>query len=169
MRNASAAVRVKLATAEPEFAREISDTVVDIVAQIGREAGIVSADPVAARAEAARLMHPERSGDFDTAAAARARKLDQAATALSLLGHVRYELAERALLEEKPDMLLIIARVGGLSWKSLKDMLHIQARHELDIDELLRARKDYEQLQVKTASEVLARYRARLAEERAAG
>jgi len=169
IRNASAAVRIKLATAEPDFAREVSDTVADIVAQIGREAGIVSTDPAAARAEAARLMHPERSGDFDTAAAARARKLDQTVTALSLLGHVPHDIAERALSEDKPDMLMIIARVGGLSWKSLKDMLHIHARHELDIDELLRARKDYEHLQVETAREVLARYRARLAEERAAG
>jgi uncharacterized protein (DUF2336 family) len=169
VRDASAAVRMKLATTEPDFAREVSDTVADIVAQIGREAGIVSAEPAAARADAARLMHPERSGDVDTAAAARARKLDQAVMALSLLGHVPPDVAERALLEEKPDMLLIIARVGGLSWKSLKDMLHIQAGHELDIDELLRARKDYEHLQVDTAREVLARYRARLAEERAAG
>jgi uncharacterized protein (DUF2336 family) len=168
VRDASAAVRVKLAAAEPDFAREVNDAVADIVAQIGRDAGIISTDPTAAKAEATRLMHPDRSGDVDTAAAARARKLDQSVMALSLLGHVPADIAERAFAEDKPDILMIIAKVGGLSWKSLKDMLHIQAGHELDIDELLRARKDYDHLQVETAREVLARYRARLADERAA-
>lgn len=167
IRNAGNAVRIKLAAADPDFAREVNDTVADIVAEIGREARIVSSDPALARTEAARLMHPERSGDVDTAAAARARKFDQTVTALSLLGHVPANVAERALAEERPDMLMIIAKVGGLSWKSLKGMLHIHAGHELDIDELLKARADYERLQPETAREVLARYRAHIASEAA--
>jgi uncharacterized protein (DUF2336 family) len=166
VRNASAAVRVKLAAADPIFAREIEGTIADIVADIGRETGIVSDDPALAKTEAARLMHPDRSGDVDTAASARARKVDQAAMALSLLGHVPRDVAERALAEDKPDMLMIIAKVGGCSWKSVKSMLQIQAGdHEIDIDDLLRARKDYDQLQLSTAQQVLARYRARLRAE----
>ena len=164
--NASAAVRVKLAAADPALAREIGEVVGDLVGDIGRASRIASGDPDLAKAEMARLMHPERSGDVDTAAAARARKIDQAATALSLLGRVPRDVAERALAEDKPDMLLIIAKVGGCSWKSLKGMLRIQnGDRDLDIDDLLRLRADYERLQLGSAQQVLVRYRTRSAAE----
>jgi uncharacterized protein (DUF2336 family) len=168
IRTASAAVRVKLAAADPLFAREVEESVADIVADIGRETNIMPADPILAKAETARLMHPDRSGDVDTAAAARARKYDQAVQALSLLGRVPLDVAERAMSEGKPDMLMIIAKLGGLSWKSLKGMLQIQAGRDMDIDELLRARKDYEHLQLMSAQQVLASYRARVKRENAA-
>jgi uncharacterized protein (DUF2336 family) len=168
IRTASAAVRVKLAAADPLFAREVEESVADIVADIGREANIISADPTLGKSETARLMHPDRSGDVDTAAAARARKFDQTLQALSLLGRVPLDVAERAMNEDRPDMLMIIAKVGGLSWKSLKGMLQIQTGRDMDIDELLRARKDYEHLQLVSAQQVLARYRARMKAESAA-
>lgn len=163
IRNASAAVRVKLAAADPIFARDIDDIVAGVVGGIGRDARILSADAEVARAEASRLMHPERSGDVDTLAKARARKFDQTALALSLLGHVPRDVAERALAEDKPDMLLIIAKVGGCSWKTVKGMLQIQAGDRpFTIDDVLRARDDFERLQLGTAQQVLARYRARV-------
>jgi uncharacterized protein (DUF2336 family) len=162
VRNASAAVRVRLVAANPVFAREIIETVGNIVGDIGRRAKLVSDDPEVAKFDVARLLHGERSGDIDTAAAALARKFDQATHALSLLGHVPLQVAERAFTEDKPEMLIIIARAGGLSWKSLKGMLRIHnGDRDVDIDNLLRMRQDFEHLHVDTARQVLARYLAR--------
>jgi uncharacterized protein (DUF2336 family) len=162
LRGASASVRVKLAAADPMFAREVEEIVGEVMGDIGREAKIVSSDPEIARSEVERIAHPDRSGDVDTGAAARARKFDQTATALSLLCHVPLGVAERALAEEKPDMLLIIAKVANCSWKTIKALLQIQhGEHPIPIDDLLRLRGEYERLQVASARRVLEHYRER--------
>lgn len=162
LRGASASVRVKLAAADPMFAREIKEVVGEVMGEIGRDARIVSADPELAKAEIERIAHPDRSGDVDTLAAARARKFDQTASALSLLCHVPLELAERVLAEDKPDMLLIIAKVANCSWKTIKALLQIQhGDHPLPIEELLRLRGEYERLQIASARRVLEHYRDR--------
>jgi uncharacterized protein (DUF2336 family) len=162
LRSASASVRVKLAAADPMLAREVEEVVSEIVGDIGRSARIVSADPAVAKSEIDRIAHPDRSGDVDTLAKARARKFDQTATALSLLCRVPLDVAERALAEDKPDMLLIIAKVANCSWKTTKGLLHIQAGDRtLPIEELLQLRGEFVRLQVGTAQRVLEHYRER--------
>lgn len=162
LRTASAAVRVKLAAADPMFAREVEEIVGEIVGDIGRSARIISPDPALSRTEVDRIAHPDRSGDVDTLAAARARKFDQTATALSLLCRVPLDVAERALAEDKPDMLLIIAKVANCSWKTTKGLLVIQAGDRAVMTEdLVRLRAEFERLQVATAQRVLEHYRER--------
>jgi uncharacterized protein (DUF2336 family) len=162
LRGASASVRVKLAAADPALAREIEAAIGEVIGEIGRDAKIVSSDPEVARSEIERIAHPERSGDVDTGVAARARKFDQTARALSLLCRVPPEVAERALAEDKPDMLMIIAKVANCPWKTIKSLLQIQhGEHPLPIDDLLRLRGEYERLQVDSARRVLDHYRER--------
>lgn len=162
LRNASASVRVKLAAADPMLSREVEQIVGEVIGDIGRSAKIVSEDPELAKTEIDRITHPERSGDFDTLVAARARKFDQTATALSLLCRVPLDVAERVLAEDKPDMLLIVAKIANCSWKTTKGLLQIQAGDRgLPIDDLLRLRGDFDRLQVATAQSVLAHYRER--------
>lgn len=162
LRNASASVRVKLAAADPMLSREVEQIVGEIVGDIGRSAKIVSDDPDLAKSEIERIAHPDRSGDFDTLVAARARKFDQTATALSLLCRVPLDLAERVLAEDKPDMLLIIAKIANCSWKTTKGLLQIQAGDRtLLTEDLQRLRGDFERLQVATARSVLGHYRER--------
>jgi uncharacterized protein (DUF2336 family) len=162
LRGASAAVRIKLAAVDPLFAREIDEIVGDVMGDIGRQAKVVSSDPDVAKSDIERIAHPERSGDVDTAAKARARKFDQTASALALLCRVPLDVAERVLAEDRPDMLLIIAKVANCSWKTIKGLLQIQhGDTPIPIDDLLRLRGEYERLQVASAQRVLQRYRER--------
>ncbi len=162
LRNASASVRVKLAATDPALAREIDEIVCGVMGDIGRQAKIISADPDLAKSDIERITHPDRSGDVDTAAKARARKFDQTASALALLCRLPLDLAERVLAEKRPDMLLIVAKVANCSWKTIKGLLQIQhGEHPIPIDDLLRYRSEYERLQVASAQRVLDRYRER--------
>jgi hypothetical protein len=159
---ASASVRVALAANAPFAAREIEEAVADAVARIGRNAGVVSPDLDLAKAEIRRLCRPDRSGDVDIHAAARARKFDQTVTALSLVCRVPLDVAERALTEDKPDILLILARAAGCSWKTTKALLRIRASaRPHGVEDLDEVRKDFERLQASTASRVLEHYRSR--------
>lgn len=160
---ASASVRVKLISASPSAARDIEAAIADAVVGIGRDAGLVDADPDLAKAEMQRLLRGGRRGDVDTQAAARARKFDQTAAALSLVCRVPMAVAERALVEDTPDMLLILAKAAGCSWKTTKTLLQIRIGESTPpAEQVARARADFERLQVATAIRVLARYRATL-------
>jgi len=163
LRSASSAVRVKFASAGQHDAYDVDGAITEIVGNIGQHTGIVSQDPGLAESEIDRLLHPNRSGDIDTHSAAHARKVEQTAKALSLMCHVPFKIAERALMETKPDMLLIFAKAANWSWKTAKSLLLIQSDgRAIPTDDLQRARANFEQLQVDTARQVIEHYSQRL-------
>ncbi len=159
--NASSAVRVKLAANAPYAAREIEEAVADALVSISQDARIVSQETDLAKAEVQRLSRTGRGSDFDTQAAARARKFDQAATALSLVCGVPFDVAERALTQEQPDMLLILAKAAGCAWHTTKALLRIRAGERAPLaEDLQQARHDFERLQTASARRLVERYRS---------
>ena len=100
---ASAAVRQKLAAADPAAAAAIRDVIAEIDGSIRAASRRASNDYAAARTQVEAL---HRSGQLDEAqvyAFADARKFEETAVALSLLTEAPIDLIERALLDDNPD------------------------------------------------------------------
>ena len=115
---ASAAVRQKLAAADPAAAAAIRDVVTEIGGSIRAASRRASHDYAAARTQVETLHRAGRLGEPEIHAFADARKFEETAVALSLLTGAPIDLVERAMLDDNPDMAMILAKVAGFSWST---------------------------------------------------
>jgi hypothetical protein len=71
-------------------------------------------------------------------------------------------VVETALLEDRPDMILILAKTAGLSWSTAKAILLLRTSDRgisaLDLEHAL---KSFERLRPETARRVVQFYRTR--------
>jgi uncharacterized protein (DUF2336 family) len=162
LETASAAVRVKLAAANPGALGAVQDAVADVAESISREVRDASRDHARAKAGAKRRYTTGQLSESNIHAAARAENFEQTLVALSLLGHFPVDLVERALLDDGPDMVLILARAARCSWATAKALLLMQvANRHLSVGDLDRACAGFERLQSDTAMRVVEFYQAR--------
>ena len=83
-------------------------------------------------------------------------------TALSVLAGCRIEIAERAMLNENPGVVQVIAKAAGCSWATVKALLLMTvAERRMSKMDLERARDNFERLERATAQRVLEFYEAR--------
>ena len=167
---ASDAVRAKLAAANPGAAEEIRSVVSEVVGRIHAEAVTQSGDYTAARHK---LQALQRAGVLNEATvydAAKARRFEETVAALALMCGVPIEAAETAMLDDHPDMTLILAKAAGLSWTTVKFVLLLRSGgHSVSARELEDALTSYEQLSDESAHLAVGFYqrRRRLAEQSA--
>jgi hypothetical protein len=74
---------------------------------------------------------------------------------------VPIEVVETAMLEERPDMVLILGRTAGLSWSTVKAVLLLRPSRGISAHDLEQALNAYERLTPDTACRVVDFYRAR--------
>ena len=75
---------------------------------------------------------------------------------------LQIEIAERAVLNENPGAVQIIAKVAGCSWATAKALLLMRvAERKMSKMDLKRARANFEHLERRTAQRVLKFYEAR--------
>ena len=139
---ASASVRSKLESANPQIAAAVHDAVAEVVGKLRSDLRNASTDHVTARGQVERLHQLGRLGEADVYDFARERKFEQTAVALSLLCGVPVGVVERALLDDNADMVLILVRAAQCSWTSAKAILLMQAADRgiaaQDLDRALR-------------------------------
>ena len=162
METASASVRSKLESANPQIAAAVHDAVAEVVGKLRSDLRNASTDHVTARGQVERLYQLGRLGEADVYDFARERKFEQTAVALSLLCGVPVGVVERALLDDNADMVLILVRAAQCSWTSAKAILLMQAADRgiaaQDLDRALRA---FQRLGIDTARRVLEFYHER--------
>ena len=163
---ASEAVRAKLEAADPRRAGLIRSLVVDASDKIQTEVRNTVAGYADKRA-AIEALHA--AGDLDPArlaAFARDRLFDEAAIALSIMSSLPTGLIERAIVSERPEQILILAKAIGLPWEAAREILLLKGqsagRPPLDVDACAAT---FARLQPATAKQALNFYRLR---ERAA-
>ena len=82
--------------------------------------------------------------------------------ALSVLACCPIEMAERAILNENPGVVQVIAKAAGCSWATVKALLLMTAAdRRMSENDLDRARENFERLETRTAKRVLEFYDAR--------
>jgi uncharacterized protein (DUF2336 family) len=162
LETASASVCEKILAANPQFTDAVQDAVTEVIDEINLEVRNKSPDHARARSRVKRLQNWKELGEANVHAAANSQNFEQAVTALSVLACCPIEMAERAILNDNPGMVQIVAKAAGCSWPTVKALLLMRAAgrsmSKMDLDRL---RENYERLEAQTAKRVLEIYDAR--------
>jgi uncharacterized protein (DUF2336 family) len=162
LETASVEVCSKLAAASPQFAEAVQGAVTQVVDEINLEVRDKSSDHAKAKTKVRRLKYWKELGEAKVHAAARAQDFEQAALALSILARCPIEVAERAVLNENPGAVQVVAKAAGCSWATVKSLLLMRvADRRLSKVDLDRARENFERLETRTAKRVLEFHDAR--------
>jgi len=162
LENASAAVCSKIIASNPQLVDAVQGAVTEVVDDINLEIRNRSSDHAKAKKKVRRLKYWRELGEAKVHAAARAQDFEQAALALSILARCPIAVAERAVLNENPGAVQVVAKSASCSWPTVKSLLLMRAADrrmsKVDLD---RARENYERLDVRTAKRVLEFYDSR--------
>ena len=162
LETASASVCARIVAANPQFADAVQDAVTEVVDDINLEIRKHSPDHARAKLRVKRLKNWHELGEGKVHAAARSQNFEQAAVALSVLACSPIEMAERAILNENPGVVQVIAKAAGCSWGTVKALLLMNAAdRRMSEADLAQARENYERLETQTAKRVLEFYEAR--------
>ena len=160
--DASESVRLRLEAADQRKATLLREMVAQASAQMRTQARERSADFVAARS-LVRFMH--ESGKLTKAQLetfAREGKFDETLIALSLMCDLSIGLIERAMVDQQPEQVLVLAKSIGLTWNATAALLQLKAGASgCTAEELERASARFNKLQPDTARKAVQFYRLR--------
>ena len=163
LEKASSAVRARLAAENPQASSAIEGVVAEVVGGIRNEARNASPDFAAAQAAVERQNRIRRLGEAEIYQYARDRKFEETAIALSLLCDTPIDVVERALLDPGAEIVLILAKVAGLSSTTTKAILLLRAADRgMSAKDLDTALASFNRLQPDTARRVLGFFRTRV-------
>jgi uncharacterized protein (DUF2336 family) len=159
---ASHIVRARLEAAHPQAKREVRQIVGEVAERIRAEAFDGSADRAAARTLVETL---HRSGELDDSmlrAFAKDGRLDETTVALALMCAMSLQFVERAMMQERSETVLVLARAIGLSWSTVKAILLLRAgKRIIAMDEIAQCLASFERLKTATAREIVRFYQKR--------
>jgi hypothetical protein len=162
LEKASSAVRARLAAENPQASTAIDGVMAEVVGGIRDESRNSSPAFAAAEAAVARQNRVRRIGEAEIYQYARDRKFEETAIALSLLCDTPIDVVERALLDPGAEIVLILAKVAGLSSTTTKAILLLRAADRgMSTEDLEQALMSFNRLQPDTAKRVLGFFRTR--------
>ena len=162
LETASASVCSKIAAANPQFTDAVQGALTEVIDDINLEVRNMSRDHAKAKIKVKRLNDWKELGEANVHTAARAQNFEQTVMALSVLACCPIEMAERAVLNENPGPVQVLAKAAGCSWATVKVLLQMNvADRKMSKSDLERAREHFEQLEARTAKRVLEFYDAR--------
>jgi uncharacterized protein (DUF2336 family) len=163
LEKASSAVRARLAAENPQAGAAVEGVVAEVAGGIRSEVRNASPDFAAAQADVERQNRIRRIGEAEIYQYARDRKFEETAIALSLLCDTPIDVVERALLDPGAEIVLILAKVAGLSSTTTKAILLLRAADRgLSANDLEQALSSFNRLQEETARRVLGFFRTRV-------
>jgi uncharacterized protein (DUF2336 family) len=163
LEKASSAVRALLASENPDASSAIDGVVAEVVGGIRDDARNSSPDFAAAQAAVERQNRLRRIGEAEIYQYARDRKFEETAISLSLMCDTPIDVVERALLDPGAEIVLILAKVAGLSATTTKAILLLRAADRgMSAKDLDQALASFNRLQPDTARRVLGFFRTRV-------
>jgi uncharacterized protein (DUF2336 family) len=151
---ASLSVRRKLEAAHPELANEVSSVVQEAAQRV--RAAAMTRQTEMARALVKSLHADGRLNEFQVTAFAEQGKFDETNAGLAALAGVAVDTAETIMIESRTEGVLILAKVAGMSWPSVRAIIAMREKlsggSQTDI---LALRDTYEALRLSTAQQVL--------------
>ncbi len=153
---ASASVRARLEAANPNASKDVSMAVREVTRRARSAPSAMTPEATIAHGLVKSLYEDGRLDEHQVATFAAARKFDETNAAIAALANVTVTMAEAVMIEDRAEGVLILAKVAGLSWSTVKDIIDMRAElsegEPLDLEV---SRKTYERLRVSTAQQVL--------------
>lgn len=162
LETASASVCARITAANPQYVDTVQDAVTEVIDDINSEIRKQSPDHARAKSRVKRLQNWHELNESNVHLAARSQNFEQAAVALSVLACCPIEMAERAILNENPGVVQVIAKAADCSWATVKELLLMNAAdRRMSEADLAGARENYQRLEIQTARRVVEFYEAR--------
>ena len=162
LERASNAVRVRLSAENPQAGSTIEGVIAEVAGGLRNDARNASPDFAAAQAAVERLNRLHRIGEAEIYQYARDRKFEETAIALAIMCDTPIDVVERALLDPGAEIVLILAKVAGLSSTTTKQILLLRAADRgMSAKDLDNALTSFNRLQPDTARRVLGFFRTR--------
>jgi uncharacterized protein (DUF2336 family) len=156
LETASAEVCEKIIAVNSQLIEAVKGAVTEVADEIGLEIRNESLNHAKAKRKVRRLKYWRELGESKVHAAARAQDFEQVALALSILARCPIEAVERAVLDENPGAVQVVAKAASCSWATVKSLLLMRAAgRRLSKKDLDQARENFEGIETQTAQRVL--------------
>ncbi len=159
--DASDTVRRRLSKEDPRKAALITETVARAASQLQTRTRERSADFAGAGALVRSLSAAGRLDETVLFGFADSEKFAETTLALSMMCDLPVGLVERALIEERSEQVLVLAKAIGLTWKTTKAILLLRSRSEKSTPELDGLLETFLRLKAETAVKAVRFYRLR--------
>ncbi len=153
---ASATVRERLEAANPKQAGEVPMAVREATLRARAVPSPTTQQTEIAHALVKSLFDDGRLDEQQVEQFAEAGKFDEANAAIAALANVPVAIAENMMVETRAEGIMILAKVGGMSWSTVKAIINM--RDDLSGGEptdLQACKATYERLRPSTAQQVL--------------
>ena len=153
---ASATVRERLEAANPQQAADVPTAVREATRRARTAPSAVSRETAIAHSLVKSLYEDGRLDEHQVATFAEAGKFDEANASIAALASVPVSIAENMMIETRAEGVMILAKVSGMSWATVKAI--IDMRDKLAVGEptdLAACKATYERLRPSTAQQVL--------------
>ncbi len=153
---ASATVRERLEAANPQQAGDVPIAVREATRRARTAPSAVSQETAIAHSLVKSLYEDGRLDEHQVATFAEAGKFDEANASIAALANVPVSIAENMMIETRAEGVMILAKVSGMSWATVKAI--ISMRDKLAVGEptdLAACKATYERLRPSTAQQVL--------------
>jgi len=153
---ASDTVRQRLESAHPKQAREVPTAVKEATQRARAARSAMTEQTAIAHALVKSLFEDGRLDEFQIAAFAEAGKFDETNASIAALAGVSVALAENMMIETRAEGVMILAKVSGLSWSTVRAIINLRDDLSgMEPTDLQACKATYEQLRPSTAQQVL--------------
>ncbi|QWG20108.1 DUF2336 domain-containing protein [Bradyrhizobium sediminis] len=153
---ASATVRERLEAAHPRQAGEVPTAVREATRRARAAPVAITRQTEIAHALVKSLYADGRLDEIQVAAFAEAGKFDETNAAIAALANVPVSIAENMMLETRAEGVMILAKVGGLSWSTVRAIINMRDDLSgMEPADLQACKATYERLRPSTAQQVL--------------
>ena len=159
---ASDAVRAKLEKIHPQTKVEVRRAVTETTDRIRDDVVDRFQDLAAALAVAESLQQEGQLDEHQLRRFAHAEQLPVVIAALAVMSELPLSTVDRAMVDERPDTIIVIAKAMALSWATLRALLLLQAHnHPTSAQAIERSLASFERLNAATAQEIVRFWRLR--------
>ncbi|WP_424627063.1 DUF2336 domain-containing protein [Bradyrhizobium sp. SYSU BS000235] len=159
---ASASVRARLEAINPQASGEISSAIKEVARRASTDASAITEQTVIAHELVKSLFDDGRLDEHQIAKFAKAGQFDETNAALAAMANVPVATVETMMIESRSEGLMILAKVTGLSWSTLKAVMDMRgALSGSSLEDVDEFKRSYETLRASTAQQVLRFHRMR--------
>jgi uncharacterized protein (DUF2336 family) len=153
---ASLTVRRKLEAADPLSSEAIRNAVAEATSAIQARTTVASRDYAAAQRQVESLRASGQLGERELEAFAKAGKFEETTVALAMLCDLPIKEVEPAMIQDRRETVLILARAIGISWPTVKEILKMRVEgRRIPTQELEQCLGTFSRLKPATARQVI--------------
>ncbi len=153
---ASVTVRARLEAANPQQAADVPIAVREATQRARTAPSAITRETAIAHALVKSLYEDGRLDEHQVAAFAEAGKFDEANAAIAALANVTISIAENMMVETRAEGVMILAKVSGMSWSTVKAIINMRDDLSgMEPTDLAACKATYERLRPSTAQQVL--------------